>query len=393
MKNIQKKLVLTGAEAAAEVMRQVNPDVVAAYPITPQTPIVEKFAEYVADGKVDTEMIPVESEHSALSAVVGASSAGVRAMTATSSAGLALMFEITGVASGLRLPIVMHVVNRALSAPINIHCDHSDSMACRDSGWVQIFSENPQEVYDNSLVAQKIAEDADVKLPVMVMQDGFITSHTASNLEVLEDSVAQKFIGKFKSWVNLLDIKNPITVGPLQLTDSYFEDAIKREQGMGNAYDSFKKHSKFLAKIIGRSFDVVEFYTGKDTKNAKVDYIIVALNSTAGAAKDVVDEMRARGENVALLKIRLFRPFPYLEVAKALSGAKRVAVLDRSFSYGAYGPVASEVKNALHNIKNSPEVFGYTYGLGGREITQSQIAKVFDDLKKGKVTNEYPGKK
>ena len=236
---MSKILPLTGAYSAAEAMRQINPDVVAAYPITPHSPIVERFAQFVADGKVDTEMIRVESEHSAMSACVGACAAGARVMTATSSAGLALMWEILGVASGLRLPIIMNVVNRALSAPINIHCDHSDSMGARDLSWIQIYSENAQEVYEHNLLALKLAERKDVLLPAMVCQDGFITSHGVENVEIFPDETVRKFAGEYKPEKYLLNLKDPVTFGPLQLTDYYFETKRRQEAAMKKAKAAF----------------------------------------------------------------------------------------------------------------------------------------------------------
>ncbi len=380
---MSKILPLTGAYSAAEAMRQINPDVVAAYPITPQTPIVERFAQFVADGKVDTEMIRVESEHSAMSACVGACAAGARVMTATSSAGLALMWEILGVASGLRLPIIMNVVNRALSAPINIHCDHSDSMGARDLSWIQIYSENAQEVYEHNLLALKLAERKDVLLPAMVCQDGFITSHGVENVEIFPDETVRKFAGEYKPEKYLLNLKDPVTFGPLQLTDYYFETKRQQEEAMKKAKAAFLEAGKELAKITGREYGYFEAYETKDA-----DVVLVVLNSTAGTAKVVVDRMRAKGKKVGVLKIRLFRPFPYEEVANVLKHAKAVGVLDRSMSFGANAPVFSEVKNSLYESDAKPKLQSYIFGLGGREIYEHQIERVFDELLKGDVTKE-----
>ncbi|MBN1924002.1 MAG: pyruvate ferredoxin oxidoreductase [Nanoarchaeota archaeon] len=376
------KTEVTGAQAASIAMKHLNPDVVSAFPITPQTDIMMEFGQYVADGEVSTDLILVESEHSAMSAAVGASAAGVRAMTATSSAGLALMFEILGVASGSRLPIIMNVVNRALSSPINIHCDHSDSMDCRDIGWIQLYSENAQEVYDNTIIGTKLAES--VKLPVMVMQDGFINSHCLQNIELLEDKKVNEFAGELKPVNSLLDFKKPVTIGPLQLTDYYFETKRQQSEALSDAYKDYIKFCREFAKISGRSYDYVEEYKLKDAK-----HIIVALNSTCGAVKDVVDELRNRGEKVGLLKIRMFRPFPYERVFNALKKCKSVTVLDRSESFGANPPLMSEVKNSLssaHVIINS-----VIYGLGGREFTEEDVKLIFNNMIKGKKVKHYAG--
>jgi len=374
---------LTGDEAVAEAMKQINPDVVPAYPITPQTEIAMTFAKFVSDGLVDTEMIRVESEHSAMSACVGASSAGARAMTATSSAGLALMWEILGVASGLRLPIVMNVVNRALSGPINIHCDHSDSMGARDLSWIQIYSETAQEAYEHTLLAVRLAEHEKILLPVMVMQDGFITSHSLENVEVLEDSKIKKFVGSFKPYRPLLDIKNPVTHGPLPLQDAYFEMKRQQVDAMEYAFKLFLDIGKELSKITKRNYYYFEEYKTKDAKA-----VIVVLNSTAGTTKTVIDKMRKDGKKVGLLKIRLFRPFPYKEVANALKNIPTVCVLDRSESFGANAPLFSEIKNSLYGLSKKPGLQSCMFGLGGRDISEEDIEELFLDLLKNKVSEK-----
>ena len=371
---------LTGAEAVAEAMRQLKPDVVAAYPITPQTPIVEKYAEFVADGIVNTEMIPVESEHSALSAVVGASAAGVRAMTASSSVGLALMWEVVNAASGLGLPIVMNVANRALSAPINIHCDHSDSMGCRDAGWVQIYSENGQEAYDNTILATKLAET--VNVPVMVMQDGFITSHSLEGVDIMDDKAVEKFAGKRRDPKGLLGDK-PQSVGPFALPNSFFEFKIRQEERTLKAKETFLKVGMELAKLTKRKYYLFEAYRMSDATA-----VIVTMSSTAGTTKAVVDSMRAKGKKVGLLKIVLFRPFPYAEVAAELKGIKQVAVLDRSFSFGANAPLFGEIKNATHGTDIG--LHSVVFGLGGRDIFERNIEEIFESLLKGKEPKNYP---
>lgn len=376
-----KVVPYTGAEASSEAMRQINPDVVPVYPITPQTPIAQKFADFVADGAVDSEMIRVESEHSAMSASVGASAAGGRAMTATSSAGLALMWEVLGVASGSRLPIVMNVVNRALSAPINIHCDHADSMGARDHAWIQIYSETGQEAYENTLLAVRLAES--VSLPVMVMQDGFITSHAVENFRIWDDKAVKKFVGKRKPDKWLLNIDDPVTMGPLQLFDYYFETKYQQETAMQQAKKDYLKIGRELSKITKNTYKYFEEYKTRDAKA-----VIVALSSTAGTAKAVVDKMRKSGKKVGLIKPILFRPFPYNELAKALSKQKAVAVLDRSASFGANPPLYSEILNTLYPLKKKPKLQSYIFGLGGRDILESDIEQVFNEMLKGKTTEQ-----
>jgi pyruvate ferredoxin oxidoreductase alpha subunit len=378
MKNLltKTKLALTGNDAVAEAMRQINPDVVAAYPITPQTELMHKFADYVADGDVKTEFVLVESEHSAMSAAVGASAAGSRVVTATSANGLALMWEILYIAASTRCPIVMADVNRALSAPINIHCDHSDSMGARDAGWIHLHSENSQEAYDNMIQAVRIAEDRKVLLPVMVCLDGFILSHTIEPVEILDDKTVTDFIGEFRPVHNLLDNEHAITFGPLDFHDYYFEHKIPQIEAMKHAFGVIDSVAAEFEKMSGRKYTHLETYSTDGAER-----IVVALGSTCGTAKTVVDDLRSKGEKVGLLKVRTFRPFPYLEVRQALRGAKAVAVLDRSHSFGAHGgPVSLEVRAALYSHA-SVAFKNYIYGLGGRDVSADQIHQAFDELK------------
>ena len=371
-----KKHVEVGTTAVAMAMRQINPDVLAAYPITPQTAIVQTFSQYVADGKVDTEFITVESEHSAMSSCVGAAAAGARVMTATSSAGLALMWEILSVASGLRVPITMVNVNRALSAPINIHCDHSDSMGARDSGWVQIYSENSQEVYDNVIQAIKISENEEVRLPVMVMMDGFIISHGIEEFETLEDGDVKNFIGENRPKFSLLNIKEPVTHGPLQLFDYYFETKRQQVDAIYKSRLVIREVGKEYEKLSGRSQPIIEKYFADDA-----ELIIIVLSSTAGTAKSVVNELRKEGLKVGLIKPRIFRPFPYYELKEALKNTKAIAVLDRSNSFGAQGgPLYIEIRSALYELTKKPLIKNYIYGLGGRDISLENIRSVYSDL-------------
>ncbi len=367
----------TGNEAMAEAMRQINPDVVAAYPITPATEIVMIFAQFVANGLVDTEYIPVESEHSAMSACVGASSAGARVMTSTSSQGLALMYEILPIAAALRLPIVMSVVNRALSGPINIHCDHSDTMGARDFGWIQMFSENPQEAYDNVLQAVKIAEDPRVKLPSWATTDGFIISHGMERVEMLEDADVKKYLGEREPATSVLDIEKPVTLGSIDLQDYYFEHRRQIAEAMKKAGPVILEIGKEFGKKFGREYGFFEEYKLDDAEIG-----IVALGSTCGTAKAAIDQLRANGVKAGMLKIRVFRPFAAEEVAKILAKLKGVAVLDRSDSLSAQGgPLFTEVRSALFDLKQKPKVINYIYGLGGRDISVDDIKSIFSDLK------------
>lgn len=375
---------ITGAEAAAEAMRQINPDVVVAYPITPQTPIVEEFAKYVSDGVVDTEMVAVESEHSAMSATVGAETAGARAMSATSSQGLALMWEIVAATPGLRLPIVMSLVNRTLSAPINIHCDHSDVMGVTTVGWIQIFSENAQEVYENTLLAIRVAEDKRVQLPAMVNQDGFITSHAVEPVEIFDDDVVRKFVGVHSLDRALLDVHQVKSVGPLVLPDYLFEFKRAQEEAMGQVFQVYREVGTELGAITGKKYPFFETYQTEDA-----EAVIVVLNSAAGTAKAAIDTMRAQGKKVGLLKPILFRPFPYAEIREALKNVPTIGVLDRSMDFGASAPVYSDVRNALWELDKRPAVQSYIYGLGGRDIMATDIEAVFEELLSGKLDSEH----
>ncbi|MBU7022696.1 MAG: pyruvate ferredoxin oxidoreductase [Theionarchaea archaeon] len=374
---------LSGNTAVAYAIKQVNPDVVAVYPITPQTVAMERFADYVADGDVDTELIMADSEHSAMSCCIGASLAGGRVMTSTASAGLALMWEVLYVAASNRCPIVMNVMNRALSAPINIHCDHSDAMGARDSSWIQIHAENVQEAYDNIIQAVRIAEHENVRLPVMTNMDGFTLSHATERLETLDDQQVQKFIGKFKAIYPLLDVDNPVTYGPLDLYDYYFEHKRQQVEAMELAYDVVKKIGQEYGKLTGRSFDMLHPFEMDDAEVA-----VLALGSTSGTARVAVRAMREKGVKAGLVKLRVFRPFPKDELREMLKGMKAVAVMDRSDSFGAFGgPVFSEVRSAL--LGEDVEVVNYIYGLGGRDIRQDQVEQVITDMstvaKTGKV--------
>ena len=380
---------LSGNEAAAIAMKQINPDVVAAFPITPSTEIPQYFSTFVANGAVDTEFVAVESEHSAMSACIGAESAGARAMTATSANGLSLMWEMIYIASSLRLPIVMSLVNRAVSGPLNIHCDHSDAMGVRDSGWIMLFSENNQEAYDNLLMAHRIAEHKDVLLPLMVCQDGFITSHSIEVIELLEDEKVKKFVGEYKPEHYLLNKQEPIAVGPLDLQAYLFEHKAQQAQSMKAAKKVVAEVSKEFKELTGREYSFFEEYQLEDAEIA-----IVCMNSTAGTTKFVVDNLRKQGIKAGLLKLRMFRPFPAEEIAQALSHVKAVAVLDRADSLNAAGGALFEdITSAMYvNDKKVPMV-NYIYGIGGRDTKADEIESVYQDLQTivetGKIENPY----
>ena len=367
---------LSGNEAAAIAMKQINPDVVAAFPITPSTEIPQYFSTFVSNGQVDTEFVAVESEHSAMTACIGAEAAGARAMTATSANGLSFMWEQIYIASSLRLPIVLSLVNRAVSGPLNIHNDHSDAMGVRDSGWIMLFSENNQEAYDNLLMALRIAEHKDVLLPLMVCQDGFITSHSIENIELLEDDKAKAFVGTYKPEHYLLNKEEPIAIGPLDLQAHLFEHKYQQATAMRNAKKVIAEVSKEFEELTGRKYSFFEEYKLEDAEIA-----IVCMNSTAGTTKFVVDQLRKKGIKAGLLKIRMFRPFPTEEIAKALSNVKAVAVLDKADSLnGAGGALFEDVTSAMFVNKVQVPTVNYVYGIGGRDTTSNDIESVYNDL-------------
>lgn len=381
---------LSGNEATAIAMKQINPDVVAAFPITPSTEVPQYFSTFVADGVVDTEFVAVESEHSAMSACIGAQAAGGRAMTATSANGLAFMWEALYIAASSRLPIVLAAVNRALSGPINIHNDHSDTMGARDSGWIQIYSENNQEAYDNMLMAHRIGEHPDVMLPVMICQDGFITSHAIENIDLVEDDKVKAFVGEYKPENYLLNKETPIAIGPLDLQFHYFEHKRQQAEAMANAKKVILEVSEEFYKLTGRKYGLFEEYNTDDA-----DVVIVVLNSTAGTVKYVVDKYRAQGKKVGVIKPRVFRPFPVDELADALSKFKAVAVLDKADSFNAAGgPLFTEVTSALYSKGIlGPKVINYIFGLGGRDVKSDDIEIVYNKLLEiantGKVDSVY----
>jgi pyruvate ferredoxin oxidoreductase alpha subunit len=368
---------MSGNEAVAYAMKQIEPDVMAAFPITPSTEIPQYFSKYLANGLVNTEFIAVESEHSAMSACMGASAAGARATTATSSAGLAYMWEILYVVSASRLPVVMAVVNRALSGPININNDHSDSMGARDSGWIQLYSETNQEVYDNYIQAYLIAEAT--RLPVMVCQDGFITSHGVSNIELLEDKKVKDFVGDYVPENYMLKENSPMMAGPFATIPYYMEIKRAQAEAMNTSYEVIEKVATAFASLSGRSYSFFEEYMMEDAEVA-----IIIISSSAGTAKEAVNILRGEGKKVGLIKIRVFRPFPKERLTEALKGVNIVSVMDKADSYsGIGGPLYSDVKNSLYDEPNKPHVINYIYGLGGRDIKVEEFIHIFNDMING----------
>ncbi len=365
---------LSGNEAVATAMKQINPDTVAAYPITPSTEVPQYFSNFVANGSVSTEFIAVESEHSAMSACIGASAAGGRVMSATSSQGLALMFEMLNIAAGMRLPIVLICANRAISAPLNIHNDHSDSMGARDTGFIQLYCESNQEAYDNAIMAVKIAERA--KLPVMVCYDGFITSHSVENITLMENEEVESFVGKYQPDEYLLDNSKNISMGPLALQKDFFEKRKELADAMVNSKKIIKEVSEEFYNITGRKYDLYEEYMLDDAEIG-----IIALNSTAGTIKDVIDELRKNGIKAGLLKPRTFRPLPWNEISLSLKNLKALAIMDKSDSINAYsGPLFSEITSAMYSSRVYVPTINFIYGLGGVDVTKRDIEKVFNKL-------------
>ncbi len=367
---------MSGNEAVSFAIRQVNPDVMPAFPITPSTEIPQMVSTYIANGEMDTEFIPVESEHSSMSAAIGAEAAGARSLTATSSAGLALMWEELLLAASNRMPLVLALVNRTLSGPININCDHSDSMGARDTGWIQIYAENNQEAYDNFIQAYPIAEDTRVHLPVMVCQDGFITSHAVENIELLEDELVRDFVGEYEPEEFLLNPGKPIAVGPYSVSNYAMEGKKNQEIALENSKQVILEVARKFKELSGRGFGLFEEYRTEDA-----DIIMLIMGSAAGTAKEAVDGLREEGKKVGVLKLRVFRPFPAAEIAEALKNCRAVAIMDRCESYnGNGGPLGSEVPAALFKHKVMIEAVNYIYGLAGRDFTISDVKSVFAEL-------------
>ena len=379
-----KKVQMSGNEAVANALRQINPDVFPMFPITPSTEIPQYFANYVSNGLVDTEFITVESEHSSMSAAIGASAAGARALRASSSAGLAFMWEVLGVAASHRVPVVLAAVCRALTGPLNINCDHSDTMGARDSGWIQLYAETNQEAYDNMVMAYRIAEHKDVMLPIMICQDGFITSHAVMNMELLDDDVVKNFVGEYEPEDYLLNPNETYAVGPYAITDYYMESRKAQAHAMENAKQVIKDIAEEFEKISGRKYGLIEEYRMEDA-----EYAVVIIGSAAGTTKEAIDHMRENGEKVGLIKVRSFRPFPGEEIAASLKKCKAVAIMDRSESFSTNGgPLGAETMQAMYTARCTALTIDIMYGIGGRDVTVDDMINVYDTLKDIAVTGE-----
>ncbi len=378
------RLSLSGNEAVANAIKQINPDVMGAFPITPSTEITEYVANFVANGEIDTEYVTVESEHSSMSVCIAAEAAGARSVCATSSCGLALMYEMLYVAASSRLPVTLACVNRALSGPININNDHSDSMGAKDSGWIQIYAENNQEAYDNFIMAIPVGESPEVRLPVMTCMDGFITSHSVENIELLDTEKVKNFVGEFKPENYLLKKENPMAVGPYDISAYYMEHKVQQAEAMKAAKKRILEVAAEFEKISGRKYGLIEEYRMEDA-----EYALVLIGSSAGTAKAAVDMLRAQGKKVGIIKVRVFRPFPGEELAKALSKTKAVAVMDKSEGFSAQGgPLFAETRSALYDLKERPYLVNIVYGLGGRDFKTEDAEYLFNRLENIAATGE-----
>ncbi len=378
--------VWDGNFAAAQAMRQCQIDVVSAYPITPSTPIVEGYSKFLADNYIEGEFVMVESEHAAMSGCIGASAAGGRVATATSSQGFALMVETLYQASGMRLPIVLNVVNRALAAPLNVNGDHADMYLGRDSGWIQLDAYSPQEAYDLNFIAFRVAEDHDVRLPCMVHQDGFMTSHTAQGVHTMDDDTAYSFVGDFKPMNDMLDLEHPVTHGVQTEEDWHFEHKARQHNDLMTKVPA-KIDEAFAAfeKLTGRKYNQVEKYDMDDA-----DVAVVCMGTSVETAREVALEMRAEGIKAGVVGLRVVRPFPFMEIAAALKDVKAIAALDRSSPNGAAGMLFNEIAGALFNTDSKALLSGYVYGLGGRDLTKKHLHDLYKELQAnvdaGKVT-------
>ncbi len=379
--NIRERL--SGNEAVAIALKQINPDVMGAFPITPSTEIPQYFAQYVANGEVNTEFVAVESEHSAMSCCMGAQAAGARAVSATSSCGLALMWEMLHVVSSSRLPVTLACINRALTGPININNDHSDSMGARDTGWIQLYAETNQEAYDNMVMAMRIGEHKDVQLPVMTCQDGFITSHAIENIELLDDESVKNFVGTYNPEQYMLKKENPMSVGPYDTASYYMEHKKQQAEAMKASKQVILDVSKEFAGISGREYSLFEEYMMEDAEMA-----LVIIGSSAGTAKETVRRLRKEGKKVGLIKVRVFRPFPMDEIAQALKHVKVVAVMDKAEGMAANGgPLFQEVRAACYDLQTRPKIINYVYGLGGRDFRVENVEEVYTALEEILKTN------
>jgi pyruvate ferredoxin oxidoreductase alpha subunit len=368
--------VWDGNFAAAQALRQCQVDVVAAYPITPSTAIVEGYAKFKSDNFVEGEFVMVESEHAAMSGCIGAAAAGGRVATATSSQGLALMSETLYQASGMRLPIVLNIVNRALAAPLNVNCDHSDMYMVRDSGWIQFDAYSPQEVYDLNFLAFKVSEDHDVRLPVIVNQDGFLTSHTAQGIHTISDDDAYGFVGEYKPMNDMLDFEHPVTHGVQTEEDWHFEHKARQHNDLMTKVPA-KIEAAFadFEKLTGRKYNMIEKYDMDDA-----DVAVVCMGTSVETAREVAKEMRETGIKAGVIGIRVLRPVPFFEIIEALKDIKAIAALDRSSPGGAQGALFNEIAGALYNTDSKAILSGYIYGLGGRDLTKAHLVSLYKEL-------------
>ena len=373
-------IAINGDNAVALAWRQIDPDVCAAYPITPQTIIVEKFAEYVANGEVTTEFVCVESEHSALTLCTASCSAGARTFTATASQGLAYMWEMLPITSAMRTPLIMAVANRAVSGPININNDHGDVMSARDCGWIQLFSENVQEAYDNSILAPRIAEHHEVQLPAMVNLDGFILSHAIERVTMVDTDDVKDFVGEYEPLYPLLDVKHPLSHGNMDGPDFYYPHKYQTVLAMDKALEVAEDVFKDFAKLTGREYHLVEEYLCDDA-----DYVAVVLGSSYGTMKAAVDKMRENGLKVGCIMPRVYRPWPEAAMAKAMAGKKAVVVFDKHLSVGSYGPLFPEVVTAAAGLDQIPKMYNVIYGLGGADATVAGFKKMMEEISEDKA--------
>lgn len=373
----KNQIILSGNMAVAHALRQVDPHVYPGYPITPSTKIMEAVAEFIANGRMECEMIAVESEHSAMSAAVGAAAAGGRVASATAANGLAFMWEVLYIASGSQLPIVLAVGNRALSTPINGFADHGESMGARDASWITLYSESVQEAYDNIIQAFRIGEDMRVRLPVMVCLDGFLLTHTSENITMEDDAAIKAFVGPYQAEYSLLDPERPVSHGLSDPPAYYMEHKVRQQAGMERARQVIEEVGAEFGELFGRSYGLVDAYQMDDAETA-----IVILGSESGRVKGIVDEMRGNGRKVGALRIRAARPFPEEQIVQRLLSLQAVAVMDRSYAPGAVGaPMFQEIRSALYDYRHSaPPVINRIYGLGGRELRNADIRAIFAEL-------------
>lgn len=375
---VGRDIAINGDGAVALAWKQLNPDVCAAYPITPQTIIVEDFAKYVANGEVDTEFVDVESEHSALTLCTTSSAAGARTFTATASQGLAYMWEMLPITSAMRVPVMMAVANRTVSGPININNDHGDVMSARDTGWLSLFSENVQEAYDMSIIGLKIAENPEVQLPVLVNLDGFILTHAIERMTPLETQAVREYIGPFKPMHPLLDTDHPVTHNLMDGPLFYFPHKYQMVIAMRNAIGVAKDAMAEFKDISGREYHLVEEYKCDDA-----EYVAFVLGSSFGTMKEAVDRLRSEGMKVGVAMPRVYRPWPAEDIAKLVKGKKGILVMDRHLSIGAYGPMYPEICAAAALNDKMPKMYNFIYGLGGADTMVSDFMNVYKQVESG----------